>query len=227
MPRPANPRTVANVMTQPILIAGGGIGGLTAALGLAQRGLPVTVLERSSVFAEIGKVFNLVATCHNDAAEPVAGRPVTQEEVLEGFRHVHARAQDIIRHGIDWKMWVLCDRDPVDRWVDGRVALLGDAAHPTLQYLAQGACMAVEDSVCLADELAAQPGDIEAALESYCRRRVLRTTRVVIQSRAIGDHIYHPAGAHATLRNAIMQAKSANDWLDTMAWLYGSTDQAC
>jgi len=47
----------------------------------------------------------------------------------------------IIRHGKNWKLWVLCDRDPVERWIDGRVALLGDAAHPMLQYFAQGACM--------------------------------------------------------------------------------------
>jgi 3-hydroxybenzoate 6-monooxygenase len=94
------------------------------------------------------KVFNLVVTYHNDAPEPVAGKPVNEEEVLEGFRHVHPRAQDTIRHGTDWKHWVLCDRNPIDKWVDGKVALLGDAAHPTLQYLAQGAGMAMEDSVC-------------------------------------------------------------------------------
>lgn len=169
------------------------------------------------------KVFNLVVTYHNDAPEPVAGQPVPEEEVLEGFRHVHPRAQDIIRHGQDWKLWVLCDRDPVDRWVDGRVALLGDAAHPTLQYMAQGACMAMEDAVCLSHELAARPADPEAALEAYRRQRVMRTARVQLQSRAIGEHIYHPAGVHAELRNAIMRAKSDADWYDTLAWLYGGT----
>ena len=50
-------------------------------------------------------------------------------------------------------MWVLCDRDPIDKWIDGRVGLLGDEAHPMLQYMAQGACMAMEDGVCLADAL--------------------------------------------------------------------------
>jgi salicylate hydroxylase len=168
------------------------------------------------------KVFNLVVTYHNDAPEPVAGKPVPEEEVLEGFRHVHSRAQDIIRHGTDWKLWVLCDRDPVERWVDGRVALLGDAAHPALQYMAQGACMAMEDAVCLSHEMAARPGDPEAALEAYRRQRVLRTARIQLMSRAVGDHIYHPAGAHAALRNAIMSAKSDTDWYDALAWLYGS-----
>src|ERR1700726_733304 len=104
-----------------------------------------------------GRVFNLVVTYPNDAPEPVAGKPVPEAEVLRGFEHVSERAKQIIRHGSDWRLWVLCDRDPVENWVDGRVALLGDAAHPTLQYMAQGACMAMEDAVCLSNELAARP----------------------------------------------------------------------
>ena len=169
------------------------------------------------------KQFNLVVTYHNDAPEPVAGLPVEEEEVMRGFEHVHPKAQSIIRHGRDWKLWVLCDRDPTEKWVDGRVALLGDAAHPTLQYLAQGACMAMEDGVCLAQEMAARPGEAEIALEAYRRRRVLRTARVQLQSRAVGDHIYHPAGAHAALRNSIMSAKSRDEWYDAISWLYGET----
>jgi 3-hydroxybenzoate 6-monooxygenase len=169
------------------------------------------------------KVFNLVVTYHNDAPEPVAGLAVPEEEVLAGFRHVHPRAQDIIRHGQDWKLWVLCDRDPVENWVDGRVALLGDAAHPTLQYMAQGACMALEDAVCLSHELAHQPDAPEAALEAYRRSRVLRTARIQLTSREVGQHIYHPAATHAKLRNSIMSAKTDEDWYDSLAWLYGST----
>jgi salicylate hydroxylase len=172
------------------------------------------------------KVFNLVVTCHNNPPEPVAGRPVDQEEVFEGFRHIHPLAQSIIRHGRDWRKWVLCDREPIETWVDGRVALLGDAAHPTLQYMAQGACMAMEDAVCLGDALAAHPGDIEAGLESYRVQRVLRTARVVLMSRAIGEHVYHPAGTHAALRNAIMRAKGREEWYDTLAWLYDGPQPA-
>lgn len=169
------------------------------------------------------KTFNLVVTYHNDAPEPVAGKPVEAEEVFRGFTHVHPMAQQIIRQGRDWKLWVLCDRDPIEQWVDGRVALLGDAAHPMMQYMAQGACMAMEDAVCLARTLAAHQGDIEAALPAYRDARALRTARVQLQSRAIGDHVYHPAGAHAALRNAIMAAKSQAEWRSTLAWLYGGT----
>ncbi len=169
------------------------------------------------------KAFNLVVTYHNDAPEPVAGKPVAEEEVLRGFAHIHPQPQSIIRYGSDWKLWVLCDRDPVERWVDGRVALLGDAAHPTMQYLAQGACMAMEDGVCLAHMMAAHPGRVEAAFEAYRAQRVLRTARVQLQSRAIGEHIYHPSGAHALLRNAIMRQKTPADWYDNLAWIYGGT----
>jgi 2-polyprenyl-6-methoxyphenol hydroxylase-like FAD-dependent oxidoreductase len=169
------------------------------------------------------KVFNLVVTYHNHAPEPVAGQSCDEEEVLRGFAHVHERAQKIIRHGQNWKYWVLCDREPVENWVDGRVALLGDAAHPTMQYLAQGACMALEDAVCLAELTKGRDADIGEALKQYNRMRALRTARVQLQSRAFGDHIYHPAGAHAHLRNAMMRAKSTETYYDHMQWLYGST----
>jgi 3-hydroxybenzoate 6-monooxygenase len=171
------------------------------------------------------KVFNLVVTYHNDAPEPVAGKPVSEEEVMKGFGHVHERAQNIIRHGKDWKLWVLCDRDPAERWIDGRVVLLGDAAHPMLQYFAQGACQAMEDAVCLSHMLASHD-DHAKALEDYRARRFPRTARVQLLSRAIGEHIYHPAGEHARLRNAIMGAKSQGEWRDAFAWLYGGTGLA-
>lgn len=169
------------------------------------------------------KVFNLVVTYHNDAPEPVAGKAVGDEEVQKGFQHVHPKAQEIIRHGRDWKLWVLCDRNPVERWVGGRGALLGDAAHPMLQYFAQGTCRAMEDAVCLAHMVDAHPGRVEEALESYRHQRVLRTARVQLQPREIGDHLYHPAGPHARLSNAMLSAMSPDEMYDTLAWLYGGT----
>lgn len=168
------------------------------------------------------KQFNLVVTYHNDAPEPVAGLPVSRDEVEKGFEHVSPLARQIIERGRDWKLWVLCDRDPIMDWVDGRVALLGDAAHPMLQYFAQGACMAMEDAVCLSHEVG-QGRDIGQALVNYQNRRRLRTARVQLQSREIGEHVYHPAGAHAALRNAVMSARTPSDWYDQIDWLYGST----
>jgi salicylate hydroxylase len=167
------------------------------------------------------RVFNLVITCDNGAREPAAGMLVAEDEVMKGFALTHQMARQLIHIGKVWKYWVLCDRDPVDRWIDGRVGLLGDAAHPMLQYMAQGACMAMEDAVCLAHMVEAFPGAYEKALETYRASRVLRTTRVQLQSRAIGEHVYHCDGAHAQLRDAIMRAKTQEGWYDTLEWLYG------
>lgn len=169
------------------------------------------------------KLFNLVVTYHNDAAEPVAGKPVGHDEVRKGFEHVAPVARQIIDKGKDWRLWVLCDRDPALNWVDGRVALLGDAAHPQLQYMAQGACMAMEDAVCLAAQVDGRFDDIEAVLQDYQAKRRLRTARIQLQSREVGNHVYHPEGAHAELRNAVMRARGPEDWYDEIAWLYGTT----
>ena len=167
------------------------------------------------------KLFNLVVTYHNDAPEPVAGQAVSNAEVARGFEHICDQARRIIELGKDWRLWVLCDRDPVLNWVDGRVVLLGDAAHPTLQYMAQGACMAMEDAVCLSHELGRESLDIDQAFESYRRNRVNRTARIQIQSRLMGDHVFHPAGGHADLRNAILRSMSVEDIYDNLQWLYG------
>ncbi|MFN7011592.1 MAG: 3-hydroxybenzoate 6-monooxygenase [Allorhizobium sp.] len=169
------------------------------------------------------KLFNLVVTYHNDAPSPEAGISVTHDEVRKGFEHVAPVARQIIDRGQSWKRWVLCDRDPVANWVDGRVGLLGDAAHPMLQYFAQGGCMAMEDAVALAHCMSAQPDDAEKALQVYQDMRKLRTARVQLQSREIGQHVYHPGGAHAQLRNAVMRAKTPEEWYDIVAWLYGSS----
>jgi len=168
-----------------------------------------------------GTVFNLVVTYHRDALAAVSGKPVSHAEVAEGFEHVHPSARAVIEHGRDWKQWVLCDREPVSRWTDGRVALLGDAAHPMLQYFAQGACMAMEDGVALAVALEAHP-DTETALAAYQSMRLTRTARVQMNSRLIGDYIYHPDDARAAVRNEIMQAMSPQDWYDQLTWIYRS-----
>ena len=167
------------------------------------------------------KVFNLVVTYHRDMKEAVAGRSVPKEEVLEGFEHIAPIAKQIIDHGDNWKLWVLCDRDPVDRWVDGRVTLLGDAAHPVLQYLAQGACIAMEDAVCLASCFDHHRDDVESALNKYQDRRIVRTTRIQVGSRLIGEYVYHPERAVAAVRNQSMSDLSPEQWCDRLEWLYG------
>ena len=169
------------------------------------------------------KVFNLVVTYHNDVKEAVAGKAVSKEEVRQGFEHIHPRAQQIIEHGENWKLWVLCDRDPIMNWVDGRVALLGDAAHPMLQYFAQGACMAMEDAVCLSHMFEVNGANVEQALQQYLDQRLARTARVQLSSRLIGEYIYHPDGAKAAVRNSVMSKRTPEEYYNSLAWLYGGT----
>jgi 3-hydroxybenzoate 6-monooxygenase len=168
-----------------------------------------------------GKVFNLVVTCHNDAAQPVAGLSVTKDVVRKGFEHVAERPRQIIERGENWKLWVLCDRDPISNWVDGRVALLGDAAHPMLQYLAQGACMALEDAVNLSHHLASADGRFGEAFATYNTDRFVRTGRVQVNSRLMGEFVYHPADGRAALRNTILGSSTPEQHYDRIAWLYG------
>jgi len=168
-----------------------------------------------------GQAFNLVVTYHNDAPEPVMGLPVDTEMVRRGFDHVHPKPRQVIERGRNWKLWVLCDREPAANWTDGRVTLLGDAAHPMMQYMAQGACMAMEDAVCLSQEMEAASGDVGRAFPAYQARRVPRTARVQLQSRFIGDYVFHPDGASAQLRNMLMASKTQDEWLDAIDWLYG------
>lgn len=172
------------------------------------------------------KLFNLVVTYHNYADTPVAGVPVSAEEVLLGFEHIHPIPREIISIARDWRKWVLCDREPLANWTDRRVTLLGDAAHPTMQYMAQGACMAMEDGVVLADEITRPGASIEEAFLRYQKRRLLRTARIVYLSREMGDHVFHSADIHAALRNEIMGQKSQRQWHDILDWLYCPSDLA-
>lgn len=172
------------------------------------------------------KTFNLVVTYHDDAQEPVSGVPVAREEVLRGFDSVCHTTRQIVERGKDWKKWVLCDRDPITNWSDGNVVLLGDAAHPTLQYMAQGACMAMEDAVCLGEEISRHKDDLTRAFAAYCQKRIHRTARIQIQSRLVGDHILHPSGGHAALRNVMLRSMTADDFHSRLEWLYGVADMS-
>ena len=119
-----------------------------------------------------------------------------------------------------WRMWALCDREPVKEWSKGRATLLGDAAHPMLQYLAQGACMATEDAVALADKVADAPDDLPAAFRAYQESRYKRTGWVQIMARVYGE-AYHARGVTAELRNDSLRARTPAQSYDGIAWLYG------
>jgi len=169
------------------------------------------------------KTFNIVATFQTEVSDVGVNEPGTQEEILQRFGDIDDKPLSILKKPKDWRRWVLADREPIENWTDGKVTLLGDAAHPTHQYFAQGACMAMEDSVCLTHLLKNAEGDFTRAFHDYQEQRMTRAYRVVLMSREIGKHIYHPTGVHRRIRNEIMRAKSPQDWYDSLSWLYGGT----
>ena len=167
-----------------------------------------------------GELYNLVAVFHSARYEEgwdSFGDPAELHErfarTCEPVRTLHGKIES-------WRMWVLCDRPPIRNWSRGRITLLGDAAHPMLQYLAQGACMAIEDSVALADSVSAQPDDLSAAFRAYMQQRYLRTARVQIMARVYGD-FYHARGPAAELRNMMLGPRTPEQSYAGIEWLYG------
>jgi salicylate hydroxylase len=118
-------------------------------------------------------------------------------EVLERYSGWHESLVRLFSASELWYKWALYDRDPIAQWTRGRATVLGDAAHPMLPYLGQGACQAMEDGCVLAGALAAMPDDVPAALAHYERLRRPRASRVVLAARARGadNHLVSPLAA--------------------------------
>ena len=173
-----------------------------------------------------GEQYNVVVTFHSRDQEEWSVREGSREEVLSYFDGICARARQLIELPDDWKRWATADREPIGQWVYGRVALLGDAAHPTLQYLAQGACMAMEDAVTLGEALRVNGGDVGRALAHYERSRVARTARVVLSAREMG-RIFHAKGVERLVRNDLWKGRSPERFYDALEWLYGWTVESC
>ncbi|MBP6817525.1 MAG: 3-hydroxybenzoate 6-monooxygenase, partial [Burkholderiaceae bacterium] len=104
--------------------------------------------------------------------------------------------------------------------------LLGDAAHPMLQYLAQGACMALEDAVTLREALRVSDGQLEGAFRLYEDKRIVRTARVVLSAREMG-RLYHAKGVERLVRNALFKGRTPHQYYDRVEWLYGWTVGNC
>jgi 3-hydroxybenzoate 6-monooxygenase len=165
-----------------------------------------------------GAVMNNVATINSRRfrrGEKEFGGP---DELDEVFSSAAPRVRDMLRYISRERNWVLHDREPVTNWTRGRATLLGDAAHPTLQYLAQGANMAIEDAVVLAEKVAAAGEDCGRAFLAYQGERMNRTARVVLSSRFFGDY-FHAAGGARDLRNELARGRDPeNPW--EADWLY-------
>ncbi len=166
-----------------------------------------------------GELFNLVAVFHSDRYEEGWNTFGDPQELEQRFAQATGPVRELLSMIETWKMWVLCDREPVKNWTRGRMTLLGDAAHPMLQYLAQGACMAIEDAAVLGASLRRARGEFERAFAEYQQLRYLRTARVQLTARFYGD-IYHAAGVTRELRNALFQSGTESAGFAGLSWLY-------
>ena len=167
-----------------------------------------------------GEQYNVVVTFHSREKEAWGVRLGHRDEVLSYFDGICTKARQLIELPKDWTRWATADREPIAQWNYGRATLLGDAAHPTLQYLAQGACMAMEDAVTLGEALRVNDNDFGQAFALYQRSRVARTARIVLSAREMG-RIFHAKGVERLVRNELWKGRSQERFYDALEWLYG------
>ena len=153
-------------------------------------------------------------------------REGSREELLSYFTQISPKPRQILEKANTWQRWATADRNPTEKWGEGRATLLGDAAHPPLQYMAQGACMALEDAVTLREALRVCDRDIEKAFRLYEKIRIPRTARVQLSAREMG-RIFHAAGAERLVRNQLWKGRTQERFYDAIEWLYGWTVDKC
>jgi salicylate hydroxylase len=168
----------------------------------------------------------MAVTFHSDQPEEWGSMDGDPAEVQRYFRPTCEQVQQLLRIPKAWKRYSTADRNPIEQWTFGRATLLGDAAHPMVQYLAQGACMACEDAVTLGLALRREEGDWPRALALYERSRVARTARVVLSAREMG-RIYHAKGVERLVRNSMWTGRPQERFYDALEWLYGWTAAKC
>jgi 2-polyprenyl-6-methoxyphenol hydroxylase-like FAD-dependent oxidoreductase len=166
-----------------------------------------------------GALFNIVAVfrtlTHGQKGDVASYRT----ELQQTYRDAHPAMRDLIAMmDFGWRGQV-CDRDPVRHWHKGRVVLIGDAAHAPLQSLAQGACMAIEDGLCLAELIHAEGDDFATAFRRFEAARIVRTARVQLESRALWE-FYHAEGLARNVRNQTTAAWDEEHMYRCLAWLY-------
>jgi len=168
-----------------------------------------------------GAAVNIVAVAGDRWQSPAWSTSVDRDEVLGRFPNTTwtPAARHILAAPDRWQKWALYDRTPSNPCGRGPVTLLGDAAHPMLPFLAQGAAMAVEDAAVLARELIRSPGDRAAGLRNYEAARARRTARAQRAARrnGVGYHLRQPA---AFARDAVLRALGGERLLAQYDWLY-------
>jgi salicylate hydroxylase len=169
-----------------------------------------------------GQFVNVVAILRDDWHESGWSAPGARAELLARFAAGTwtESPRALIGAGQQWQKWALYDLAPLAHWGQGPVTLLGDAAHPMLPYLAQGAAMAIEDAAVLAECLGRMPDDPASALRGYEQARHARTARTQRAARRNGS-VYHLGGAAGMLRTLALRAMGGRHLIRRYDWLYG------
>jgi len=169
-----------------------------------------------------GDLINMVAIVRDEWREPGWDAAGDRSDVLARFpAGMWPRvAREMLAMPEQWRKWALFDCSPLAPWGKGPVTLLGDAAHPMLPYLAQGAAMAIEDAAILAKELARTPDKPATGMRRYEAARRRRTARAQRAARRNGV-IYHMGGAETFLRGLAMLAMRGKRIIGRYDWLYG------
>lgn len=165
------------------------------------------------------KVFNFGATVVTGQTSIDEEGEALPEEALPLFSRNCDTPLRVLRIPRRFRRYLIRYREPVDNWSLGPVTLLGDAAHPMVQYIAQGAAMALEDALCLGVDVDACRGDFAAAFKRYQAVRIVRTARVQISS-LLMDRIYHASGVARLVRNDLFEGRAMAEHYERLAWLY-------
>src|SRR5258705_3126598 len=139
-------------------------------------------------------------------------------EMLRSFDDAEPRARKMLEQCPSVFITGMFYRDPVDSWTDGRITLLGDAAHPMVPFLAAGAGQCIEDAWTLAHVLARRPDDVPGALLEYERRRLPRTTRIQAGARAAVKLMHETDGGRLRDRNGRWKGMARIDPLAETSW---------
>ena len=145
--------------------------------------------HRAPIRCAAGTLFNIVAVFRTSTYAERGDTAGYRAELDHTYRDSHPAMKALLAMMDLERRWVISDRDPIRHWSQGRVTLLGDAAHPTLQTLAQGACMAIEDAVCLAELIELADGDF-AARSASTSARAICAPRACSSSPAISGTIF-------------------------------------
>jgi salicylate hydroxylase len=164
-------------------------------------------------------MFNLGCTVLTGQATLSEAEEFAPDAMLPLFPEGCETPMRVIRIPRSFRRFVIVHREPVDNWTVGAITLLGDAAHPMVQYIAQGAAMALEDAICLAHAADECDGDLPAAFQRYQEARIVRTARVQISSLMMSK-LNHAKGVERKVRNSLFEGRTPEEWYDRLAWLY-------